>query len=155
MKKLSLAMLMLLTFGLVFTSCKEQDADLTVDDFKDTEWMIGTWEVKTEVDSKIEGADEATKKLVERSLPKAETREMVIDKSNVDMYAANFKAQLAFVGKEYEVSRMKMGMKMKTSVKINKKKTKITETTDANGELDLVGKKVSLTYSVNRTYTKK
>ena len=151
MKKFSLAMLMLLTFGLVFTSCKEQDADLTVDDFKDTEWMIGTWEVKTEVDSKIEGADEATKKLVERSLPKAETREMVIDKSNVDMYAANFKAQLAFAGKEYEVS----GMKMKTSVKINKKKTKITETTDANGELDLVVKKVSLTYSVNRTYTKK
>ena len=142
---------MLLTFGLVFTSCKEQDADLTVDDFKDTEWMIGTWEVKTEVDSKIEGADEATKKLVERSLPKAETREMVIDKSNVDMYAANFKAQLASVGKEYEVS----GMKIKTSVKINKKKTKITETTDANGEFDLVVKKVSLTYSVNRTYTKK
>lgn len=153
MKKMSLAIVMLLALGLVFTSCKQQDADLTADDLKDTSWMIGTWERKSEVDYKITGADEAVEKLIKKqyeALP--DTTTIVVTEYDVNSYAAQLRIYILSAGKEVNVPGVG---KSKVSVKINKAKTKVSIYTDTEVSKTIAGKEISIKVSRTTTYTKK
>ena len=152
MKKLSLAMVMLLALGLVFTSCKQQDADMTEKDLESTEWLIGKWEQKTEYDYKIEGVADAIKKAFRETLPKPKTEEIEVTGTNVVFFAAKLRGYILMAGKEVDVPGVG---KAKVSVKINKDKTKVSVYTDSTKDVDFMGKKISLTSSMGVIYTKK
>ena len=152
MKKIGMAMVMLLTLGLVFTSCKQQDADMTEKDLESTEWLIGKWEQKTEYDYKIEGVADAIKKAFRETLPKPKTEEIEVTGTNVVFFAAKLRGYILMAGKEVDVPGVG---KAKVSVKINKDKTKVSVYTDSTKDVDFMGKKISLTSSMGVIYTKK
>ena len=152
MKKLSLAMVMLLALGLVFTSCKQQDADMTEKDLESTEWLIGKWEQKTEYDYKIEGVADAIKKAFRETLPKPKTEEIEVTGTNVAFFAAKLRGYILMAGKEVDVPGVG---KAKVSVKINKDKTKVSVYTDSAKDVDFMGNKLSVTTSIGVIYTKK
>ena len=152
MKKMSLAMVMLLALGLVFTSCKQQDADMTEKDLESTEWLIGKWEKKTEYDYKIEGVSDAIKKAFRATLPKPKTEEIEVTSADVDFFAAKLRTYILSAGKEVNVPGVG---KSKVSVKINKDKTKVSVYTDSTSDVDFMGNKLSVTTSIGVIYTKK
>ncbi len=159
MKKLSLAMLMLLTFGLVFTSCKQQDADMTLSDLDNTDWLLGTWEMTSTVDYNITGADAATEKEIKAATEKAikenfmasPTTSMTVTKVNVRIFAGVLKGYVQMAGKEVPVPDGKSTI----SVKINKAKTKVSIYTDTEVSKTIADKKVNAKISIAVTYTKK
>lgn len=152
MKKIGMAMVMLLTLGLVFTSCKQQDADMTEKDLESTEWLIGKWEQKTEYDYKIEGVADDIKKAFRETLPKPKTEEIEVTSANVSFFAAKLRAYILSAGKEINVPGVG---KSKVSVKINKDKTKVSVYTDSTSKVDFMGKEISVTTSIGVIYTKK
>ena len=152
MKKIGMAMVMLLTLGLVFTSCKQQDADMTEKDLESTEWLIGKWEQKTEYDYKIEGVADDIKKAFRETLPKPKTEEIEVTSANVSFFAAKLRAYILSAGKEVDVPGVG---KAKVSVKINKDKTKVSVYTDSTSKVDFMGKEISVTTSIGVIYTKK
>ena len=152
MKKIGMAMVMLLALGLVFTSCKQQDADMTEKDLESTEWLIGKWEKKTEYDYKIEGVSDAIKNAFRATLPKPKTEEIEVTSADVDFFAAKLRAYILSAGKEVEVPGVG---KSKVSVKINKDKTKVSVYTDSTSNVDFMGNKISVTSSIGVIYTKK
>ena len=154
MKKNGMAMVMLLALGLVFTSCKQQDADMdmTEKDLESTEWLIGKWEKKTEYDYKIEGVADDIKKAFRETLPKPKTEEIEVTGTDVVFFAAKLRGYILMAGKEVDVPGVG---KAKVSVKINKDKTKVSVYTDSTKNVDFMGKKISLTSSMGVIYTKK
>ena len=152
MKKIGMAMVMLLALGLVFTSCKQQDADMTEKDLESTEWLIGKWEQKTEYDYKIEGVADDIKKAFRETLPKPKTEEIEVTSANVSFFAAKLRAYILSAGKEINVPGVG---KSKVSVKINKDKTKVSVYTDSTSKVDFMGKEISVTTSIGVIYTKK
>ena len=155
MKKIGMAMVMLLALGLVFTSCKQQNADMdmTEKDLESTEWLIGKWEKKTEYDYKIEGVSDAIKKAFRATLPKPETKEEIeVTSADVDFFVAKLRAYILSAGKEVDVPGVG---KAKVSVKINKDKTKVSVYTDSTSDVDFMGNKLSVTTSIDVIYTKK
>lgn len=152
MKKMSLAIVMLLALGLVFTSCKQQDADMTEKDLESTEWLIGKWEQKTEYDYEIEGVADDIKKAFRETLPKPKTEEIEVTSANVSFFAAKLRAYILSAGKEINVPGVG---KSKVSVKINKDKTKVSVYTDSTSKVDFMGKEISVTTSIGVIYTKK
>ena len=154
MKKIGMAMVMLLALGLVFTSCKQQDADMdmTEKDLESTEWLIGKWEKKTEYDYKIEGVPDAIKKAFRERLPKPKTEEIEVTSADVDFFATKLRAYILSAGKEVDVPGVG---KSKVSVKINKDKTKVSVYTDSTSNVDFMGNKLSVTTSIGVIYTKK
>ena len=152
MKKMSLAIVMLLALGLVFTSCKQQDADMTEKDLDNTDWLLGTWEQKTEYDYKIEGVADAIKKAFRETLPKPKTEEIEVTSANVYFFVAKLRAYIFSAGKEVDLPGVG---KSKVSVKINKDKTKVSVYTDSTSNVDFMGNKISVTSSIGVIYTKK
>ena len=152
MKKIGMAMVMLLALGLVFTSCKQQDADMTEKDLESTEWLIGKWEKKTEYDYKIEGVSDAIKKAFRETLPKPKTEEIEVTSADVDFFATKLRAYILSAGKEVNVPGVG---KSKVSVKINKDKTKVSVYTDSTSDVPFMGNKLSVTTSIGVIYTKK
>lgn len=152
MKKMSLAIVMLLALGLVFTSCKQQDADMTEKDLDNTDWLLGTWEQKTEYDYKIEGVADAIKKAFRETLPKPKTEEIEVTSANVYFFVAKLRAYILSAGKEVDLPGVG---KSKVSVKINKDKTKVSVYTDSTSNVDFMGNKISVTSSIGVIYTKK
>ena len=154
MKKNGMAMVMLLALGLVFTSCKQQDADMdmTEKDLESTEWLIGKWEKKTEYDYKIEGVADDIKKAFRETLPKPKTEEIEVSGTDVVFFDAKLRGYILMAGKEVDVPGVG---KAKVSVKINKDKTKVSVYTDSTKNVDFMGKKISLTSSMGVIYTKK
>ena len=152
MKKIGMAMVMLLTLGLVFTSCKQQDADMTEKDLESTEWLIGKWEQKTEFDYKIEGVTDDIKKAFRETLPKPKTEEIEVTSANVAFFATKLRGYILMAGKEVDLPGVG---KSKVSVKINKDKTKVSVYTDSTNKVDFIGNKISVTSSMGVIYTKK
>lgn len=152
MKKIGMAMVMLLTLGLVFTSCKQQDADMTEKDLESTEWLIGKWEQKTELDYKIEGVTDDIKKAFRETLPKPKTEEVEVTGANVKIFATKLRGYILMAGKEVDLPGVG---KSKVSVKINKDKTKVSVYTDSTNKVDFIGNKISVTSSMGVIYTKK
>lgn len=152
MKKIGMAMVMLLTLGLVFTSCKQQDADMTEKDLESTEWLIGKWEKKTEYDYKIEGVTDDIKKAFRETLPKPKTEEVEVTGANVDFFATKLRGYILMAGKEVDLPGVG---KSKVSVKINKDKTKVSVYTDSTNKVDFIGNEISVTSSMGVIYTKK
>ena len=152
MKKIGMAMVMLLTLGLVFTSCKQQDADMTEKDLESTEWLIGKWEKKTEYDYKIEGVTDDIKKAFRETLPKPKTEEVEVTGANVKIFATKLRGYILMAGKEVDLPGVG---KSKVSVKINKDKTKVSVYTDSTSDVDFMGNKLSVTTSIGVIYTKK
>ena len=152
MKKIGMAMVMLLTLGLVFTSCKQQDADMTEKDLESTEWLIGKWEKKTEYDYKIEGVTDDIKKAFRETLPKPKTEEVEVTGANVKIFATKLRGYILMAGKEVDLPGVG---KSKVSVKINKDKTKVSVYTDSTNKVDFIGNEISVTSSMGVIYTKK
>lgn len=152
MKKIGMAMVMLLALGLVFTSCKQQDADMTEKDLESTEWLIGKWEQKTELDYKIEGVTDDIKKAFRETLPKPKTEEIEVTSANVAFFATKLRGYILMAGKEVDLPGVG---KSKVSVKINKDKTKVSVYTDSTNKVDFIGNKISVTSSMGVIYTKK
>ncbi|MBC6712529.1 hypothetical protein [Treponema sp. Marseille-Q3903] len=157
MKKMSLAIVMLLALGLAFTSCKQpgtQDADLTAEDLNDTSWMIGTWEEKSENDYNISGISDVLKKEVEKRVPSAPApTELTVTKDNVDEFATKLKGYIAIAGKPQPIPGKTETYTI--NIKINKDKTKISIYNETETKMDFMGNKVSVKITKATIYTKK
>ena len=151
MKKMSLAIVMLLALGLAFTSCKQQDADMTLSDLDNTDWLLGTWEMTSTVDYNITGADAATEKAIKENFMASPTTSMTVTKVNVGIFAGVLKGYVQMAGKEVPVPDGKSTI----SVKINKAKTKVSIYTDTEVSKTIADKKVNAKISIAVTYTKK
>ncbi len=143
---MSLAMVMLLALGLVFTSCNQPNIDLTQSDFDDTSWLIGNWRRESEIDVSYDaaGLTDAEKTVIKNEIdaqtgPYGNGEEVILNKTHADIFA----------------NLLKMFKEEKFSVKTNKDKTKISISGDSEDTIKVGAKKVTVKVSISITYTKK
>lgn len=172
MKKLAVVFGMLLTFGLLLTSCGAKGPaynPMTEADLDDAAWLKGTWQVEVSLDSEYpselaalygeeveEGAEEA-EKLYLKSIGADEKGKLVIDDDNVDYYVSRMRYWLEGVGSGSD-SKEFMGIKSEYSyevaLEVTEAKDNVRYFSSNSGTVSYAGASYSVSESEEVTFTK-
>lgn len=172
MKKLAVVFGMLLTFGLLLTSCGAKGPSynpMTEADLDDAAWLKGTWQVEVSIKSEYpselatlmgEEAEvdyEETEKLYLKSLGADETGKLVIDDDNVDSYVSRMKYWLDDVGSGSD-SQEFMGFKTEYSyeiaLEVTEAKDNVRYCNSYSGTYSYAGESYSVSSSEEVTFAK-
>ena len=143
MKKISLLFAAMLTLALVFTSCQQpaaSDPDMTLDDLKETDWMLGTWKTNVDLyqyDISIEG-DSLSEKMKELFLSYLPSQQefaaglkedfestFVITPNNIEVFKETFENEIKKAGTK-TVSENGVSGEASTGITLSKNKDVIT-----------------------------
>lgn len=177
MKKLAVVFGMLLTFGLLLTSCGAKGPSynpMTEADLEDTAWLKGTWQLEADCSYKFDVPDEAKafyealfeeddeaieeeKKEMIASFGADETGKLVIDDDNVDEFVSTLKFMLKQVCDEeetYEQGGAKVTSHVKSAIEVTDSKDSMQITSEESMSSEFAGYTVEQSYSGIVTFTK-
>lgn len=178
MKKLAVLCGMLLTFGLLLTSCGGSKGPsysaLTEADLEDTAWLKGTWQLEADCSYEFDVPEEAKafyealyeeddeaieeeKKEMIASFGADETGKLVIDDDNVDELVSIFKIMLKSVcDKEetYEEGGAKVTSHVKSAIEVTDSKDSMQIIAEESMSSEFAGYTVGQSYSGIVTFTK-